>query len=84
MNVKFSPEAWEEYVSWQQEDKKKLAKINRFIAEIRRTPYEGLGSPEALRHELTGWWSRRIDQEHRLVYRVENECIEIIQCRLHY
>ncbi|MBI1334388.1 MAG: Txe/YoeB family addiction module toxin [Armatimonadetes bacterium] len=84
MNVKFSPEAWEEYVSWQQDDLKKLTKISRFIAEIKRTPYEGLGSPEALRHELSGWWSRRIDQEQRLVYRVENDCIEIVQCRYHY
>ncbi|MBS1700385.1 MAG: Txe/YoeB family addiction module toxin [Armatimonadetes bacterium] len=84
MNVKFSPEAWEEYVSWQQDDLKKLTKISRFIAEIKRTPYEGLGSPEALRHELSGWWSRRIDQEQRLVYRVEKDCIEIVQCRYHY
>ena len=84
MNVKFSPEAWQEYVSWQQDDKRKLEKINKLISEIRKNPFIGTGSPEPLRCELTGWWSRRINQEHRLVYRVVDDCLEIVQCRHHY
>lgn len=84
MNIVFSPGAWEDYLYWQSVDKKVVSKINKLIQEIQRAPYEGIGNPEALRHRWSGWWSRRIDQEHRLLYRVENNCIEIVQCRYHY
>ena len=84
MRVQFSTRAWEDYVYWQTADKKMVTKINSLIKEILRTPYEGTGNPEALKHQWTGWWSRRITQEHRLMYRVVDESIEIAQCRLHY
>ncbi len=84
MNVSFSPEGWEDYIYWQSIDKKMVGKINALIKEISRTPYEGSGNPEALRHRWTGWWSRRISNEHRILYRVVGETIEVVQCRLHY
>ena len=84
MNVSFSPEGWEDYIYWQSIDKKMVGKINALIKEISRTPYEGSGNPEALRHRWTGWWSRRISNEHRILYRVVSETIEVVQCRLHY
>lgn len=76
--------AWEDYLYWQQTDKSILRKINSLIKEIERTPFEGTGKPEPLKHTLAGWWSRRLNLEHRLVYRVENESIIILQCRYHY
>ena len=76
--------AWEDYLYWQQNDKKTLKKINSLIKEIQRTPFSGTGSPEALKHNLSGWWSRRINLEDRLVYKVENESIILLQCRKHY
>ncbi|MDG1333050.1 MAG: Txe/YoeB family addiction module toxin [Crocinitomicaceae bacterium] len=76
--------AWEDYTYWQQHDKKTLKKINKLIKEIQRTPFEGIGYPEALKHKLSGWWSRRINLEDRLVYKVEEDSIIILQCRKHY
>jgi toxin YoeB len=83
MMIKWVADSWEEYVSFQT-DKAMLKRINRLISEIRRSPFEGVGKPEALRHDLTGYWSRRIDDANRLVYRIENETVIIIQCKGHY
>jgi toxin YoeB len=76
--------AWEDYLYWQQNDKKTLKKINALIKDILRTPFSGIGNPEALKHNLSGWWSRRINLEDRLVYKIENDNIIILQCRKHY
>ncbi len=85
MNVLFTDAAWSDYLYWQAEDKKTLKKINDLIKEIKRSPYEGLGKPEPLRHQLQGYWSRRIDIEHRLIYKVEDrKTLVIIACRYHY
>lgn len=84
MNVSFAPDAWEEYVYWQTQDKKFLKKLNSLIEEIKRTPFEGTGKPELLRHELSGWWSRRMSDAHRLVYRIKDGALEIAQFRFHY
>lgn len=88
MKLIFSERAWTDYLFWQADDAKIVQKINTFIEECRRTPFTGLGQPEPLRFELKGWWSRRITQEHRFVYRVtgsgEDQRLEIAQCRLHY
>ena len=80
----FTADAWEEYLEWQKSDRKGLRRLNRLIEEARRTPYEGIGKPEALRGDLEGYWSRRIDLEHRLVYKVEGDSLLIAQCRRHY
>jgi len=80
----FSKNAWEDYMSWQSEDKKILKKINDLIKDIQRTPYEGMGKPEPLKYDLTGLWSRRIDREHRLVYQSNENEIVIYSCRYHY
>ena len=84
MIKEFSDHAWEDYLYWQANDKAMLKKINALIKDIERNPFSGLGKPEALRHELSGFWSRRIDPGHRLVYKVEAERISIVQCRFHY
>jgi len=84
MNLTFTDEAWEDYLYWQNFDKKILKKINTLIKDIRREPFSGIGKPEPLKHELRGYWSRRITDEHRLVYGVENDSIIIIACRYHY
>lgn len=84
MNITFSKHAWDDYVSWQNEDKKTLRKINSLIKEIQRTPFQGAGKPEALKFDLSGYWSRRIDHEHRLVYQVHQNELIIISCRYHY
>jgi len=89
MNVEFTPHASEDKNYWIKYDPSKITKINELIRSIRQNPFKGLGSPEPLRHELKGWWSRRIDGEHRLVYRIiqtqsNEQKIEIIQCRYHY
>lgn len=84
MLVCFTGQAWDEYLYWQKTDKAMLKKINALIKDIQRAPYEGLGKPEALKHNLSGLWSRRIDREHRLVYEMQSERIVIIQCRFHY
>ena len=83
-NIVFSEQAWQEYLSWQTEDKKTLRKINQLLQDISRNVYTGMGKPEALKHELSGYWSRRIDEKNRLVYRIIGDNIEIIQCKNHY
>lgn len=84
MKIIFLTAAWEDYLYWQGTDKSMLRKINSLIKEIERIPFEGSGKPEPLKHNLAGWWSRRITLEHRLVYKIENEAIVILQCRYHY
>ena len=84
MRLIFMNLAWEDYLYWQQTDKSILKKINAIIKEIEPTPYEGMGKPEPLKHGLAGWWSRRINLEHRIVYKVENNSIVILQCCYHY
>ncbi len=76
--------AWDDYQYWQQTDKKMLKRVNELIKQCVRTPFEGAGKPEPLRNNLSGWWSRRINQEHRLVYRYEEGKLYILQCRRHY
>jgi toxin YoeB len=84
MNVKFALSAWQQYLEWQAENPKIWVKINELIKESARTPYTGTGKPEPLKHDFAGCWSRRITEEHRLVYRFSKEEIEIIRCRGHY
>ncbi len=84
MNIKFTPEAWADYLYWQEKDKKLLLRVNDLIRDAVRSPFSGLGKPEALRYELRGFWSRRINDEHRLVYRVQENDVEIISVRYHY
>ena len=84
MRIIFSQNSWEDYVSWQSEDKNMLKKINELIKDIQRTPYKGLGKPEPLKYDLAGFWSRRIDREHRLVYQVREKEILIHSCKYHY
>lgn len=84
MQLGFEQGGREDYIRWQETDKKILKKINALIKECRRTPFEGTGQPEQLRHELSGYWSRRITLEHRLVYRVEGDVVIVAQCRNHY
>ncbi len=84
MNTAFTTRAWEDYLYWQANDRQVLKKLNALIKECQRTPFEGTGNPEPLKHEFAGWWSRRIDKEHRLVYRAVEGGIEIAQCRYHY
>jgi toxin YoeB len=80
----FRERAWADYIFWQQNDKKVLRRINALIKDIQRSPFEGLGKPEPLKHQLSGMWSRRIDDEHRLVYAIVDTEIVVVQCRYHY
>lgn len=80
----FLSPAWEDYLYWQKTDKKMFRSVHELIRQCQRTPFEGLGKPEPLRGNLSGWWSRRIDREHRLVYRAENNKLFILQCQRHY
>lgn len=84
MKIVFMADGWEDYIYWQQTDKSVLKKINSLIKEIQRAPFEGTGKPEPLKENLKGYWSRRINLEHRLVYTVEKDQIIILQCRYHY
>ncbi|MBY0462929.1 MAG: Txe/YoeB family addiction module toxin [Alphaproteobacteria bacterium] len=84
MNICFTPEAFEDYLYWQTQDKKTLKRIHELLKSIQRDSYGGIGKPERLRWDLNGCWSRRIDQEHRLVYRIEGNSIHILACRFHY
>jgi toxin YoeB len=84
LKVIFSENAWDEYLYWQKTDKKLLNRINELVKAIIRTPFEGIGKPEPLKHALAGYWSRRINDEHRLVYKVEGDSVLIAQCKLHY
>jgi len=77
-------QAWDDYLYWQQKDKKIVRRINTLIREIQRTPFAGMGDPEPLRHNWSGYWSRRIDREHRLVYKLTDDAVIIAQCRYHY
>ncbi|WP_420315787.1 Txe/YoeB family addiction module toxin [Ekhidna sp.] len=84
MKIVFLANGWEDYLYWQKQDKKILKKVNELIKDCQRSPFDGIGKPEALKNDLSGWWSRRITQEQRLVYRVENNMLYIAQCRKHY
>lgn len=84
MKLIFSEQAWEDYLYWQTQDAKTLKRINALLREVMRTPFEGAGKPEALRHALSGYWSRRVDAEHRLVYKPQADAIPIAQLRYHY
>jgi len=84
MKVSFMDQAWDDYLFWQSHDKKILLKINSLLKDIDRDAFKGLGSPEPLKHDLSGYWSRRITLEHRLVYRIKNNEIKVVQCRYHY
>ena len=83
-NLLFTDAAWNDYLYWQTQDKKTVKRINELIKSAQRTPFEGIGKPEALRESLSGYWSRRIDQEHRLVYGASDDQLTIIACRYHY
>ncbi|WP_429281505.1 Txe/YoeB family addiction module toxin [Paraburkholderia sp. GAS41] len=80
----WTAEAWDDYVYWQGQDKKTLRRINQLIKDMQRTPFEGIGKPEPLKENLTGFWSRRIDETNRLVYEVDSAQINIVSCRYHY
>lgn len=89
MDLRFSTDAWEDYLHWQTTDRNIVRRVNALIKDIRRSPFEGIGKPEPLKEGLSGWWSRRITEEHRIVYRVvgdrhETQTLEIASCRYHY
>jgi toxin YoeB len=84
MILGFTPEAWEDYQYWQNTDDQIIVRINSLLKDILRSPRAGIGKPEPLKWELSGYWSRRIDREHRLVYKVNSDSIHIISCRFHY
>lgn len=84
MRIVFTPHGWEDYRHWQSTDRAMLKRINRLLDDIVRDPFEGIGKPEQLRHALAGAWSRRISEEHRLVYLVEGNDIVVVQARYHY
>jgi len=84
MKLIFADDAWEDYLYWQKHDKQMVERINKLIKEIQREPFTGIGKPEALKHALAGFWSRRITDEHRMVYRVEDSALLIAQLRFHY
>ena len=88
MRLVFWPTAWEDYLHWQAEDEKMLARLNALLKECMRAPFTGTGKPEPLSGNLSGWWSRRLNHEHRLVYRVSGkgdaQALEVAQCRYHY
>ena len=84
MKLIFADAAWEDYLYWQKQDRKVLVRINKLVQEVKREPYSGVGKPEPLRHALAGFWSRRITDEHRIVYRVEGEQLLIAQLQYHY
>jgi len=84
MNITFTNNSWEDYLYWQQRDKKILKKINQLIKDIKRDPFKGIGKPEPLKYEFAGCYSRRITDEHRIVYDIQETSIVIISCRFHY
>lgn len=84
MNLIFSDNAWDDYLFWQKTDMKMVKRINALIKNVQRTPFEGIGKPEPLKHALSGYWSRRINDEHRMTYKVDNDSILIAQLRYHY
>jgi len=84
MKINFTEIAWDDYVYWQNQDKKTIKRINQLIQDIDRNRNRGIGKPEPLKGNLSGWWSRRIDEKNRLVYRIKDNSIEIVQCKGHY
>jgi toxin YoeB len=84
MKLVFTELSWEDYLFWQKNDKQKLKRINEILKDISRNPYDGIGKPEALKFNYAGFWSRRIDEEHRLIYRVDDDEIQIVKCKFHY
>lgn len=84
MKINWDVDAWDQYVAWQTEDRKILKRINTLIEDIKRNGYTGIGKPEPLKYGLTGWWSRHITGEHRLIYRLHDGEIQIASCRYHY
>ena len=84
MKYVFVDESWEDYLYWQKTDKKKLKRINDLLKDISRNPFEGIGKPKPLKYKYAGFWSRRIDEEHRLIYKYEEDQILIAKCRFHY
>ena len=84
MRLVFSAHAWEDYLYWQRTDRKVLDRVNALIRDIQRAPFVGIGKPEPLKHGLAGYWSRRINDEHRIVYKVEDDALIIAQLRYHY
>lgn len=84
MKFVFTELSWEDYIYWQKNDKQKLKRINELLKDISRNPYDGIGKPEQLKFNYAGFWSRRIDEEHRLIYRVVEDEIQIAKCRFHY
>lgn len=84
MKLIFAEEAWEDYLYWQKQDKRVVERINKLIVETQRDPFVGIGKPEPLKHALSSYWSRRINDEHRMVYRIENNSLLIAQLRFHY
>jgi toxin YoeB len=84
VKVIFAERGWEDYLHWQKADRKVVRRVNDLIRDIQRSPFEGKGKPEALKHALSGYWSRRITDEHRIVYRVEGDAVLVAQLRYHY
>ena len=84
MKLVFAENAWEDYLYWQKSDNKLLKRINTLIKKIQREPFEGIGKPEPLKHALSGYWSRRINDEHRIVYKIDSDSILVAQLRYHY
>ena len=82
--ILFTEHAWEAYIYWQTQDKRTLRRINQLLRDIQRDPFDGIGKPEPLRGELSGFWSRRIDECNRIVYRVRDDIVELLQCKGHY
>lgn len=82
--IVFTEQAWQDYLYWQSQDKKTLRRINQLLTDVSRNGYTGIGKPEPLKHDLTGYWSRRIDEVNRLVYRILDDVIEVLQCKGHY
>ncbi len=80
----WAEDAWDDYLYWQKNDKKTLKRVNELVKDVKREPFAGIGKPEPLKHNWSGYWSRRITGEHRLVYKVENDQVLIAQCRFHY
>jgi toxin YoeB len=84
MKLIFSDAAWEDYLYWQQQDKRTMERINKLIKETQREPFAGIGKPEPLKHALAGYWSRRINDEHRMVYKIDGDAMLLAQLRFHY
>jgi len=84
MRLVFTTRSWDDYLYWQKNDKRMVRRVNDLIKDIQREPFQGIGKPEPLKHQLQGLWSRRIDEEHRLVYEIAQDELRIIACRYHY